>query len=65
MAELHDAFLAQMAPWVASGEVRYHKDIPEEFEVNPTAFAEILRGETFCKTLVRVAPDPTLASQRG
>jgi hypothetical protein len=25
----------------------------------------MLRGENFGKTLVRVAPDPTLASQRG
>jgi hypothetical protein len=31
----------------------------------PTAFAEMLRGENFGKTLVRVAPDPILASQRG
>jgi NADPH-dependent curcumin reductase CurA len=34
-------------------------------EIIPTAFAEMLRGENFGKTLVRVAPDPTLASQRG
>ena len=59
-ADWHDAFLSEMAPWVASGEIRYR----EEFEVIPTAFAEMLRGENFGKTLVRVAPDPTLASRR-
>ena len=47
-----------MAPWVASGEVRYREDIREGLEVIPTAFAEMLRGENFGKTLVRVAPDP-------
>ena len=52
--------LAEMAPWVASGEARYREDIREGFEVIPTAFAEMLRGENFGKTLVRVAPDPTL-----
>ena len=64
-ADWHDAFLAEMAPWVASGEVRYREDIREGLEVIPTAFAEMLRGENFGKTLVRVAPDPTLAPQRG
>lgn len=56
----HDAFLAEVAPWVASGEVRYREDIREGLEAIPTAFAEMLRGETFGKTLVRIAPDPTL-----
>ena len=58
----HDAFLAEVSPWVASGELRYREDIREGLEVIPTAFAEMLRGENFGKTLVRVAPDPTLTS---
>ena len=49
-----------MAPWVGSGEVRYREDIREGLEIIPTAFAEMLRGANFGKTLVRVAPDPTL-----
>ena len=65
VADWHDAFLAEMAPWVASREVRYREDIREGFKVIPTAFAEMLRGENFSKTLVRIAPDPTLTSQRG
>jgi len=60
-ASWHDTFLGEMAPWVASGEVRYREDIREGFEVIPSAFAEMLRGENFGKTLVRVAPDPTVA----
>jgi NADPH-dependent curcumin reductase CurA len=56
----HDAFLAEVAPWVASGQVRYREDIREGLESIPAAFGEMLRGETFGKTLVRIAPDPTL-----
>jgi NADPH-dependent curcumin reductase len=62
VAEWHDTFLAEMAPWVASGEVRYREYIREGFEVIPAAFTEMLRGENFGKTLVRVAPDPTLSA---
>ena len=64
-ADWHNVFLAEVAPWVASGEVRYREDIRDGLEVIPAAFAEMLRGEIFGKSLVRVAPDPTLASQRG
>ncbi|RAK63769.1 NADP-dependent oxidoreductase [Phenylobacterium kunshanense] len=56
----HDAFLAEVAPWVASGEVRYREDIREGFEAIPAAFADMLKGANFGKTLVRIAPDPTL-----
>lgn len=56
----HDAFLGEVAPWVASGEVRYREDIREGFEAIPAAFADMLKGANFGKTLVRIAPDPTL-----
>ena len=56
----HDAFLAEMGPWVAAGEVRYREDIREGLETIPTAFAEMLRGGNFGKMLVRVGEDPTL-----
>lgn len=62
VAEWHDAFLAEMAPWVAAGDVRYREYIREGFEAIPAAFSEMLRGENFGKTLVRVAPDPTLVA---
>jgi NADPH-dependent curcumin reductase CurA len=56
----HDAFLAEVAPWVRSGEVRYREDIREGLENIPRAFGEMLRGENFGKTLVRISEDPTL-----
>ena len=56
----HDAFLGEVAPWVASGEVKYREDIREGFDAIPSAFADMLRGANFGKTLVRIAPDPTL-----
>lgn len=56
----HDAFLADMGPWVAEGNVKYLEDIREGFETLPQAFAEMLKGGNFGKTLVRISDDPTL-----
>jgi NADPH-dependent curcumin reductase CurA len=56
----HDVFLAQMGPWVASGQVKYLEDIRPGLEAIPAAFAEMLKGGNFGKMLVRVADDPTL-----
>jgi NADPH-dependent curcumin reductase CurA len=56
----HDAFLADMAPWVAEGRVKYREDVREGLETLPEAFAEMLRGGNFGKMLVRISPDPTL-----
>jgi NADPH-dependent curcumin reductase CurA len=56
----HDAFLREMAPWVAAGEVRYREDLREGLAVVPIAFMEMLQGSNFGKTLVRVSEDPTL-----
>ena len=59
--EAHEqAFLRDMAGWVASGEVRYLEDIREGLETVPAAFAEMLAGGNFGKMLVRVSDDPTL-----
>lgn len=60
VASHHDAFLAEMGPWVAAGDVRYREDIREGLETIPAAFAEMLKGGNFGKMLVRVSPDPTL-----
>jgi NADPH-dependent curcumin reductase len=54
-----DAFLAEIAPQVASGQIRYREDIREGFEVIPSSFAAMLKGSAFGKTLVRLLPDPT------
>jgi NADPH-dependent curcumin reductase CurA len=56
----HDAFLRDVAPWVAQGKVRYLEDIREGLETIPAAFAELLKGGNFGKMLVRVGDDPTL-----
>jgi NADPH-dependent curcumin reductase CurA len=56
----HDAMLAEVAPLVASGRIRYREDIREGFENIPAAFAEMLKGGNFGKTLVRISDDPTL-----
>ena len=60
VAEHQDAFLQQMSAWVAAGEVRYREDIRHGFETIPAAFAEMMRGDNFGKTLVQVSDDPTL-----
>lgn len=60
VAEHHDAFLRDMAGWVAAGEVRYLEDIRDGLETVPSAFAEMLKGGNFGKMLVRISPDPTL-----
>ena len=60
VAEHEQAFLRDMAAWVASGEVRYREDIREGLETLPAAFIEMLRGGNFGKMLVRVSEDPTL-----
>jgi NADPH-dependent curcumin reductase CurA len=60
VADHQDAFLRDMAGWVAAGEVRYLEDIREGLETVPLAFAEMLRGGNFGKMLVRISDDPTL-----
>ncbi|HET6970972.1 MAG TPA: NADP-dependent oxidoreductase [Phenylobacterium sp.] len=60
VASHHDAFLAEVAPLVASGKVRYREDVREGLETIPAAFAEMLKGGNFGKMLVRVSDDPTL-----
>jgi hypothetical protein len=56
----HDTFLREVAPRVASGEIKYREDIRQGIETVPACFAEMLRGDNFGKMLVQVAEDPTL-----
>jgi NADPH-dependent curcumin reductase CurA len=60
VADHHDAFLREVAPSVASGELKYREDIRQGIETIPTCFAELLRGDNFGKMLVQVGADPTL-----
>ncbi len=57
----HEAqFLKEMGRWVAAGQVIYREDLRHGLENAPQAFADMLRGANFGKTLVQIAPDPTL-----
>ena len=59
-AESHfDAFLEEVGPYVASGQLKYREDIRQGLETLPTAFAEMLKGGNFGKMLVQVGEDPT------
>jgi NADPH-dependent curcumin reductase len=59
VASHHDIFLAEVAPLVASGKVKYREDIRRGIETVPECFAEMLRGDNFGKMLVQVSVDPT------
>jgi NADPH-dependent curcumin reductase CurA len=55
----HEAFLREVAPWVAAGDVKYREDIRQGIENVPACFSEMLRGDNFGKMLVQVGADPT------
>lgn len=52
------AFLAEVAPLVRQGDVRYREAVTQGLETAPGAFLDLLRGQNFGKQLVRVGPDP-------
>jgi len=60
VADHQDAFLRDVAGWVASGQIRYREDIREGIENVPACFAEMMRGGNVGKMLVRVGEDQTL-----
>ena len=60
VADHQDAFLRDMAVWVAAGQVKYREDIRHGFETIPEVFGEMMRGGNFGKMLVQVSDDPTL-----
>jgi NADPH-dependent curcumin reductase CurA len=53
--EAFPPFIAEVAPLVQSGQVRYREDIVDGLENAPTAFLRLFRGENFGKLIVRVA----------
>jgi NADPH-dependent curcumin reductase CurA len=60
VASHHEVFLAEVAPLVASGKIKYLEDIRHGIENVPACFGEMLRGDNFGKMLVQVGDDPTL-----
>lgn len=52
-------FLRDMRAWVAAGKVRHREDVTRGLENAPEAFAGMLAGRNFGKTLIQVSDDPT------
>jgi len=50
-------FLAEVGPWVRSGELDYRETIVDGLENLPAAFAGLFHGDNIGKMLVRVGPD--------
>jgi len=59
VSDYQDRFLAEMAGWIRDGRIVYREDVWSGLERAPEAFAAMLRGGNFGKTLVAVAEDPT------
>ena len=53
------AFIAEVAPYVRAGRIKYREDITDGLDAAPEAFMGLLEGRNFGKALVRVSPDPT------
>ncbi len=51
------AFLAEVGPWVAAGELQYRETVVDGLENAPAAFAGLFHGDNTGKMLVRVSPD--------
>ncbi len=60
VAEHQERFLGEMADWIRDGKVKYREDVWEGIDRAPEAFAAMLAGRNFGKTLVRASEDPTL-----
>ncbi len=60
VADHQDAFLRDVAGWVAAGQIKYREDIRHGFETIPASFGEMMRGGNFGKMLVQIGDDPTL-----
>ena len=50
----YPAFLAEVAPKLASGEIRYLEDVAEGLENAPAAFMSMLRGGNTGKQIVKL-----------
>ena len=51
-------FLAEVAPAVADGSIRYRETVVDGIERAPEAFIGLLEGANVGKMLVRVGPEP-------
>ncbi|MEH6558252.1 MAG: NADP-dependent oxidoreductase [Oceanicoccus sp.] len=60
VADHQAQFLATMSQWITDGKVKYKEDLWTGLEQAPTAFAAMLTGKNFGKTIIAVGDDPTL-----
>jgi len=60
VAEYQSQFLATMSQWIADDKVKYKEDLWDGLEQAPEAFAAMLTGKNFGKTIIAVGDDPTL-----
>ena len=63
VADYQARFLSEMTDWLREGLITYREDVWAGLEQAPTAFAAMLKGDNFGKTLVAVAIDPTRPGQ--
>ncbi|HET9379565.1 MAG TPA: NADP-dependent oxidoreductase [Streptomyces sp.] len=52
--DLQPQFVAEVGPWVASGELKYRETVFEGIENNLEAFLGVLRGDNIGKMIVRL-----------
>jgi NADPH-dependent curcumin reductase CurA len=60
--EYQEQFLQDMGEWVRSGQVSYKEDIWSGLDKAPEAFAAMLKGDNFGKTLVQISENPVASS---
>ena len=56
-ADQQPEFIAEVAPLVRDGRIKYREDIVDGLENAPRALIGLLKGENFGKMIVRVAPE--------
>jgi len=57
--EHQQQFLEEMSEWVQNNQVSYREDTWQGLDKAPAAFAAMLNGDNFGKTIVQVSSDPT------
>lgn len=52
------AFMAEVAPMVSAGRIKFRESVSDGLDTAPGAFLGLLKGDNFGKQLVRVGEDP-------
>jgi NADPH-dependent curcumin reductase CurA len=63
VADYEQQFLTEMGFWLSDGLVKYKEDLWSGLDKAPEAFAAMLAGKNFGKTLVSVHADPSLTEK--